>query len=364
MTRRILFVDDEARVLSGFQRLLRRRYEFDTSSDGEAALALMDQHRYAVVVSDMRMPKMSGEEFLGHAHDRQPEAVQIIVSGQANLDATVAAVNRGNIFRFLVKPVQGDVLTDTLDRALKQYALVEAERVLLEQTLSGAVEAMAEVVRLVSPSAARHSQLVTRVIDRIAPDVGLEGDWQLRLAGLLSGVGYAAVPGDILDRAFAGHDLDDHELAMLDTHPEITSELLGRIPRMEGVAGLILAGNGAAAAPDGLGHQLQLYQLAHEVATGLLRGHSFSRVVEQAEASQRFAPELVAALRTSGLGDRSAVRERMLNQIVAGMVFRRDVTARNGMLLAAAGTLVTPSLLQRLRNFARTNGVAEPLVVE
>ena len=106
MPNRILLVDDEPRVLDGLRRALRGRYELDTAGSGAEGLAAVEAAvgegaPFEVIVSDMMMPAMTGAEFLTKARGVLPDAVLMILSGQADLNSTIAAVNDANLFRFL-----------------------------------------------------------------------------------------------------------------------------------------------------------------------------------------------------------------------------------------------------------------------
>ncbi len=364
MTQRILFVDDEVNVLDGFRRTLRREYEFDTAVGGHEGLELMSCHDYAVVVSDMRMPKMSGEEFLASAHREQPDAIQMILSGQANLDSTVAAVNDGNIFRFLIKPVDKSALCSALDKALEQHRLVTAERELLERTLSGAVEALTEVVALVSPQVTKRTRHVVDIVEQVAPLYQLESDWQLRLSALLSGVGYAAVPGPVLEKAERGQPLTEAESAMLARHPEVTAKLLGHIPRMEGVSAIIGAVTSEADTPDGLERHVELLAFANSVAEGLLRGDDTDTVLDHLSEEATYEAELIDVARRMSKGDQLVVADLAVDELFVGARLGQDVFTVNGVMLASIGTAIGESLLERLSNFDASIGIVAPITVE
>lgn len=363
MTNRILFVDDEPNVLSGFTRLLRKEFEFDTALGGEEALSLMQTNLYAVIVSDMRMPQMSGEEFLAKAHVEQPDAVQMILSGQANLESTVAAVNNGNIFRFLVKPVDREVLTGSLNKALHQFRMIHAERELLENTLSGAVAALTEVLSMVSPIANRRTTHVVEIVRHVAENVGLGGDWQLRLAGMLSGIGFAALPADVASKLAMGHALNEVEQGMVDRYPDVTAQLLGRIPRLEGVSGIICARSGAVPVPDGLDRQVELLDLAITAADALVRSEDITTAIAEVRQSGRFDPSLATALETLAESTSVRVESLPLTGLLTQMTLRQDVLTERGVMLASSGTVITESLLERIRNFSASVGVIEPILV-
>ena len=102
---KVLFVDDDERLLRGLQRQLSQKFSLDCVSDPVVAQQQLDRSGpYAVVVSDMRMPRLTGVELLSHVRDVFPDTVRIMLTGEADLNTTIAAVNEGHIFRFLTKP--------------------------------------------------------------------------------------------------------------------------------------------------------------------------------------------------------------------------------------------------------------------
>ena len=118
---RILCVDDEQNVLDGLMRTLRTSYSVETALGGAAGLdKIRTTDSFAVIVSDYRMPHMSGAEFLAAAREIAPDAVRVLLTGQAGLDGAIAAVNEGHIFRFLTKPCPTDVLIKSLNGCVKQ----------------------------------------------------------------------------------------------------------------------------------------------------------------------------------------------------------------------------------------------------
>lgn len=137
---RILCVDDEPQVLAGLETILGRKYDVRTATSGLLGLqALTDEGPFTVVVSDYRMPGMDGAEFLAEVRKATPDTLRILLTGQASLDGAIAAVNSGNVFRFLTKPCAPADLVGALDDAIDQARLVATDRDLLERKL----EAMA-----------------------------------------------------------------------------------------------------------------------------------------------------------------------------------------------------------------------------
>jgi CheY-like chemotaxis protein len=122
MQEKILVVDDEPQVLEGIERLLHPDFRIDTATSGGEALAkLRDGGPYAVVVCDMRMPEMDGIQLLGKIKVKFPEVIRLMLTGNTDQPTAMRAVNEGNVFRFLVKPCDEDLLKRELNAALVQY---------------------------------------------------------------------------------------------------------------------------------------------------------------------------------------------------------------------------------------------------
>ncbi|MRR50095.1 MAG: EAL domain-containing protein [Rhodocyclaceae bacterium] len=123
----ILLVDDEPSILSALRRLLRREgYTIFTAASGAEGLELLATHEVGVVISDARMPEMSGAEFLGRVREMHPDTVRIMLSGYTDLDAVTSAVNRGELFRFLGKPWEDTELLETIRDAFRHYEIRSA----------------------------------------------------------------------------------------------------------------------------------------------------------------------------------------------------------------------------------------------
>jgi len=129
MDEKILFVDDDFNILEGYKRQLRKKFRIETVLEGgEGLTAVTERSPYAVVISDLRMPGMSGIEFLSRVKTISPDSVRMMLTGYADLKTAMEAVNEGNIFRFLTKPCQPDILADALTAGIEQYRLKIVER--------------------------------------------------------------------------------------------------------------------------------------------------------------------------------------------------------------------------------------------
>lgn len=128
-----LIVDDESDVLDSLRHLFHRRYKVHTATDGNEAIALLEREEVHIILSDQRMPGMTGDSFLAHARTIQPDAVRMLFTGYADIQAVISSINRGQIFRFILKPWDVHELEGIVRQAAEQYDLVADRRRLLAE---------------------------------------------------------------------------------------------------------------------------------------------------------------------------------------------------------------------------------------
>ncbi len=129
MNKKILFVDDEINVLHGYRRNLRSLFDVHIANSGSEALKIIaEQGDFAVIISDYRMPEMDGIELLHKVKEISPDTIRIILTGFADMQIAIEAINEGNIFRFLTKPLPTDKLINSINDALEQYRLITTEK--------------------------------------------------------------------------------------------------------------------------------------------------------------------------------------------------------------------------------------------
>lgn len=130
----ILFVDDEPNVTAGLKRAFwREPYKIVRAGSAKEALDILTNHEIDVVVSDERMPEMSGSEFLAVVREKFPDTIRIILTGQATLEAAIRAINGGEVYRFFTKPCNEVDLKVTIRQALQHRELALRSRQLLRQ---------------------------------------------------------------------------------------------------------------------------------------------------------------------------------------------------------------------------------------
>jgi DNA-binding NtrC family response regulator len=131
----------------------------DVAQSGQEALGLIEsQGPYAVVISDMSMPGMDGIGLLRRVKSTAPETARVMLTGNADMDTAVQAINEGSIFRFLNKTCDKEIMAKAITTALVQYRLITAEKQLLEQTPSRCLQVLSEVLSLVNPRGVRQSR--------------------------------------------------------------------------------------------------------------------------------------------------------------------------------------------------------------
>ena len=369
---RILCVDDEPNVLEGLRRNLRNGFDVSVSSSGAAALQrLKDGESFEVIVSDMRMPGMNGALLLAEFRARSPDTVRLLLTGQADLDSAVAAVNEGQIFRFLTKPCPAAALIAALRSAVAQYRLITSERVLLEQTLLGSVRALTEVLALTHPEAFGPATRQHERARHVAKRLQLPDAWHVEVASMLASVGFVVLPGEVLSKLNSGAPLDDGEREMVSRVPSVVERVLSHIPRLENVQDVLRhlqdgwGGSGPSSARAQTPIGARILRALQALATLESKyGDTERALAELVARRDHYDPAVVDAITEVCRPRPRQVRPLTLKELRSGMVLVDEVKTSNGMLLVAAGQRVTPQLLERLNNFGKRIGLVEPIRCE
>lgn len=132
----VLCVDDEENILHSIKRLLRKEgYRLLTALSGIEALKILEENDVHLVLSDQRMPQMSGTEFLAEVKEKYPDVIRIILTGYTEVDSITESINKGNIYKFFLKPWNDDNLKLEISKALEQYDLIQANKMLQEKIM-------------------------------------------------------------------------------------------------------------------------------------------------------------------------------------------------------------------------------------
>jgi len=375
VSEKILCVDDELNILLALQRQLRKQFHLESALGAEQALATIERDGpFAAIVSDLQMPGMNGLEFLAKVKEISPDSVRIMLTGQADLATAIAAVNQGNIFRFLTKPCSAEELAHTLGAAVEQYRLVTAERHVLENTLRGSVKALSEILSLVHPAAFSRANRILRYVRHMAHEMKLTDAWQFDVAAMLSQIGCITLEPGTLDRMYTGEEVSDEEKEMFEAHPAAGGDLLANIPRLEAVAHMI-AGQNLGYAQQVSSSPLNscgavvmgasMLRAAIDFDRLIARGRPAKEALAQLRAKKNdYSPQCLEALATF-VAPEGGMEVQILKsaELRPAMLVDQDVRTKEGLLLLAKGQEVTPSVLGRLRAFSCRVGIDEPIRV-
>jgi len=134
--RTILFVDDEPEILNSLKRQFRKQnFTILTADSGEAGMKILEEHPVSLVISDERMPEMSGVEFLQDVKKEYPDTIRIVLSGYADSNAIINAINKGEVFRFVTKPWDTDVMLEVIEQAFAQYDVIQRNKEYMKQII-------------------------------------------------------------------------------------------------------------------------------------------------------------------------------------------------------------------------------------
>lgn len=375
MARKVLFVDDEPNVLQSIRRSLRKSFDVDTAEGGQEALDKMAANgSYAVIVSDMRMPGMNGVEFLSEAKKRAPDSVRMMLTGNADQQTAVDAVNHGDIFRFLNKPCGPEDLASALQSGIRQHELITAEKELLEQTLRGSIDALANVLALSNPEVFGSTSRSKNRIHKIVEHMKLEDNWIFESAAMLCKIGCIAVSEDLVRRKVTGHKLDAEEYAEFAEHASIGAKLVTTIPRMDEVARAIQyqekCFDGSGYPKDSvrgedipLGGRMLKVVLDYDAveASGAQMADAIERLKSKPE---RYDPQVLAAFEASMQVDEGLVVSTVsIMQLDDSMVVAEDLKTAEGVLLIAKGQETTLSVRRHLQKYRDKGLIGKDIIV-
>jgi len=375
MTEKILFVDDEPHVLQSIRRQLRKRFSLEIAEGGEEALrVLKEKGPFAVIVSDMRMPDMNGVELLSKVKDLYPDTVRLMLTGNADQETAMDAVNTGHIFRFLTKPCPPATFITSLALAQRQYRLLNAEKELLQQTLRGSVAVLSELLGIANPAAFSSAVRIKHYVVQLAEKFDLPGLWQYEVAALLSQIGCITLPGEVLQKMYSGVELNKDESNMYASHPGVGAKLLEKIPRLENVTRMIALQmldyseydeKFVSDEVEEVVSGAQILKVVVDYDLQLCCGDTkIEAIIWLRKQKGKYNPTYVDALARIKVETKVQRLSVQVQDLVVGMVPIQDVVAKNGALIIPKGISITWPLLHGLSNFEKQIGVVEPIKVE
>ncbi len=409
----LLFVDDEPSILSALRRLFRPQgYRILIAEGGAAGLEILEQEAVNLVISDMRMPEMDGATFLRHVRERWPDTMRILLTGYADVTSTVAAINEGEIYRYISKPWDDHEIVNTVSEALERQhletenrrltaltqaqneelkslnagleqkvaertaelrqalAFVEQAHGELKKSFMTSVQVFAGLAELRNgPTGSRlagHGRRVADLARQVAIRLQLtDGEVQnVMLAGLLHDIGKLGLPDELLIKPF--NTLSPNQRTLVMKHPAIGQNILMAIEKFKDVALVIrhhhecFDGNGfpdrlsGIAIPQGS----RILAVANDF-DALLIGTLAQRPLRQEEAlsylvdnrGKRYDPAVVDIfVQLIAETRRTGPVEVPLRtmHLKAGMVLARDLAHQDGYLLLAKGSALTADIISQL----------------
>ena len=422
-TYRILCIDDEPNILASLVRVFRPHgYVVTTATSGDEALAMLEREPVDIVISDMRMPGMDGTAVLEQVRARWPDTVRLLLTGHSDIDATIGAINRGEIHRYIGKPWNEAelllIVRQALERksleghkrrlealARKQNGELKALNATLEQKvalrtaeLQDAVGALAvsndklkanfltslkvfsTLIEMREAESAGHSRRVTDMVRKIGERMGIDAaDAQdLLLAGLLHDIGKIGLSDATLRLARDASD-GDVPLAFY-KYPLRSEQALTPLEGLRGAAAIIRAHRerfdgrgypeGLAGTAIPLGARILAVAKDYDAAQiGTLSRHRMPAEAARGRIAQGrgtlYDPEVVdVLLGVLDAADAPAPLDMRIevSDLVAGMVLSRDLVTLDGILLLTADRVLDESVVQRIRDFQMASD-ARPLAI-
>ena len=378
---KILFVDDDPMLLAGIRRQLRNEFDIDCAEGGAVGLDMINSGtHYAAIVADMRMPGMDGVEFLSSVAVRHPDPTRIMLTGNNDQETAVKAVNEGHVYRFLNKPCAIDELRETLKAAVERHRLRCLERDLMERTLAGSVKVLLDVMEVTNPIAFGRVCSLRGLAEKTAEALGAVNNWEIKIATLLSSIGWISVPDDIIQKVVLKQKLSIEEREIVERHVDVAYDLIKAVPRMGGVASTIryqdknFDGSGYPNDPIS-GEKIPLGSRILKVLNA----------VTPMGANMRPDPELCRNLSMDGdeydpavvlivqdvldhdaairSADHVEVLELPPSRLMSGEVLETDLCASDGTLLLSAGHQLTHLHITKLRRHPKYKMIIEPATV-
>lgn len=357
----ILLVDDEPSVVAALRRQLHGKFIVHTATSPFEAIQMLDgRHDFAVVVSDMKMPSMTGAQLLKRVRERSPNTVRVLLTGQADMDAAVDAINDGWIFRFLWKPCDQQTLLRCLEDAVVQYHLIVAQRELQERTLRASIQALIDTLALANPTTFTRANRIRRWVAELARSLSIEEVWQIEIASMLAQLGTVSLPQQVAEQLHRGDELAADQQELVDRLPDQAVAILADIPRLGEVRDIIrlqrqrFDGRGPVV-PGRQGHDIPIGSRILAVATAYdmldARGVPASEAMAALRADAgRYDHAVLHAMESSlaHSGDNRPISTLAVTDLAVGMVLATDVKSADGVVLCGQGQEVTVGVLDRL----------------
>ena len=359
MNPRVLFVDDDPALLGTLQRNLCFTYDIVTAESGAAALdVIRTSGHFPVIVTDMRMPRMDGIEFIREARRISPDSIYVMLTGNQDVNTALQAVNDGHVFRFLNKPCETEAIRKAVDAALRQREMIQAERDLLQKTFVGAVNVMTDVVALLSPQILGESHEVDQIMRSCEEALGFTGNWEYRLSARLGLLGLVLLPNADLATFQSMSPANSECSRLIDRAATAAAGLIRHVPRLERVAEILRLhattdGSALIAPIDSSDPRVPatLLRLAVHWATVNQQGMTAAVALGELHKAMPKLPTAIDATLLALEPDRTQLghREVPLDKLEENMVLYENVLSDDGTILLREGRRLTNAIIEKLR---------------
>lgn len=378
MNRKVLLVDDDVNLLESFRRQLHKKAELVTAEGPKAGIeAAARQGPFAVVISDYNMPVMNGVDMLRVIRHGSPDTVRVLLTGHADLEIAIQAVNEGNIFRLLTKPCPPETIVKVLIDAFRHHDLITAEKELLEKTLKGSVAVLCDLISLVKPDVFGRVSRILPFLRGVSKRMADPRPWETETAAMLSVVGFITLPDSLIRKVEKGQPLTDVELQQFQGHPAFGAKLVGKIPRMDDVAAIVayqekhFEGNGVpenAVQGEDIPLGARILKAVVDLDILLANGMPKAEAITKLERRKGvYDPKAVAALaEVINEQARYAMQKVHLHALVPGMILAEDLIGKRGsetLLLMAKGRELNETAIEFLLDNSRTIKIHQPVAV-
>ncbi len=373
---KILLVDDEKNILMGYKRNLRTKFDVHIAESGAEGLSVLKElGPFAVVVSDFKMPGMNGVEFLAKVKELYPDTVRMMLTGYADLDSAMNAINEGNIYRFLTKPCSVELFAKNLYDATGQYQLINAEKELLNNTLKGSINILIEILSVVNPDAFSRAVKFKNLAKQLLSRLGKEITWEFEVGALLSQIGLVAVPSSILEKIEKNYELTKDEKEIYNTHPDFGKTLLKKIPRLESIANGISyqlqTYNGSGGSKDfKVGENIpfigRLLKVMNDYENLMHLGLNEKQVIDELEEnSEIYDPDIWGALvaEATGLDEGIIILSVGILELEPGMVLAEGIKDINNILLLPKRRELSEISIMKLLNYDKITKINVPIKI-
>ena len=376
----LLLVDDEVNILSSLKRLLRPLgYRIFTAEGGAQGLEILAQETIDLVVSDMRMPEMNGAQFLEQVQKKWPNTVRILLTGYADIGATIAAINKGQVYRYISKPWEDYDITLTIKLAL-EHKILERERLRLEvlrKNFVTSVQIFSSLIEMRDASMVGHLRRVADLSKTIAQRMGMSNGavQDVFFAALLLDIGKISLSNSLLNKTFSSLNAQQRDEVI--KYPIRGQVALMALDELQGAAQLIRHHRERF---DGMGFPEQLLGLNIPLGARILalaKDYDACQIETLTNKGLQQADAVLYIQEGSGSRYDPTVVDAFLNQIVAsaqtkpeldlhleqlkpGMVLSRDLVSKKVVLLLTKDCVLDERLIGQLKNF---DILGDPLII-